>query len=70
MATTEHIRFAANFGIFMLCAGGLGLLTGTTLSRQGFVTRAENATLYWTCCGCHLFIGAFCYFGQFFVQSR
>lgn len=34
-ASLENVQLAARFGLLMLGAGGLGLLTGTTLSRGG-----------------------------------
>ena len=70
MATTEHVQIAASFGLFMLAAGGLGLVTGTTLGKTGFLCRADKPTEYYTTCACHLALGAFCYFGQFFAHVR
>ncbi len=39
MASAENVQLAANFGLFMLSAGGLGLLLGTTLGRSGLISR-------------------------------
>lgn len=69
MANPENIQLAANFGLFMLTAGALGLFCGTTLGRGGMVRRADApGTFYSTCCS-HLAVGAFCYFGQYFAQT-
>ena len=68
MADPEHVRIAANFGLFMLAAGGLELLSGTAISRSGLFRKAQGPGTFYTLCGCHLFVGAFCYFGQFFAQ--
>ncbi|MFN0080828.1 MAG: hypothetical protein ACKVY0_30540 [Prosthecobacter sp.] len=69
MASPENVQLAARFGMFMLAAGGFGLITGTTLSRSGIVRRGEEPGAFYTTCICHLAVGAFCYFGQFFVQT-
>ena len=45
MASPENVQFAANFGLFMLAAGGLGLVSGTTLARSGVVRRACSKPL-------------------------
>ena len=68
MTSPENVQLAANFGLFMLAAGGLGLIAGTTLARSGVVRRADKPGEFYTTCICHLAIGAFCYFGQFFVK--
>lgn len=69
MASPENVRLAAHFGLFMLAAGGLGLLTGTTLSRSGIVRRVDQPCDFYVTCICHLAVGAFCYFGQYFVGT-
>jgi len=53
----------------MLAAGGFGLITGVTLARSGIVRRADKPGEFYSTCLCHLALGAFCYFGQFFVQT-
>lgn len=69
MASPENVQLTAYFGLFMLAAGGLGLISGTTLARSGMVRRADKPGEFYTTCICHLAVGAFCYFGQFFVQT-
>ncbi len=69
MADPQNVQLAANFGLFMLAAGGLGLVTGTTLSRSGFVRRNERPSTFYIACISHLAVGAFCYFGQYFVSA-
>ncbi len=59
---------AANFGLFMPAVSALGLFVGTTLGRAGIVRRADTPGEFYTICCCHLAVGAFCYFGQFFAQ--
>ncbi|MFC5453681.1 hypothetical protein [Prosthecobacter fluviatilis] len=69
MANPDNVQMAANFGAFMLAAGGLGLLSGTTLGRSGLIRRAEQpAAFYVTCCS-HLAVGAFCCLGQYFAPT-
>ena len=70
MPTPENVQLAANFGIFMLAAGGLGLFSGTTLGRSGIIRRDEKPGEFYTTTICHLALGAFCYGGQFFVQTQ
>ena len=53
----------------MLAVGALGLFSGTTLGRGGMVRRADTPRTFYTICCCHLAVGAFCYFGQCFVQT-
>lgn len=60
---------AANFGLFMLAAGVLGLVCGTTLGRGGMVRRADAPGIFYSICCCHLAVGAFCYFGQYFART-
>ncbi len=67
MASPENVQLAARFGMFMLAAGGFGLITGVTLARSGIVRRADKPGDFYSTCLCHLALGAFCYFGQFFV---
>ncbi|MGV3661146.1 MAG: hypothetical protein ACO1TE_13250 [Prosthecobacter sp.] len=69
LASPENVQLAARFGMLMLAAGGLGLLTGTTLTRGGLVRRSERPGEFYTTCLCHLAVGAFCYGGQFFVTT-
>ncbi|WP_395751378.1 hypothetical protein [Prosthecobacter sp.] len=69
MASPENVQLAANFGLFMLAAGGIGLLLGATLGRAGIIRRADSPGPFYTTCCCHLAIGAFCFFGQFFVRT-
>ena len=66
-ASPQNVQIAASFGLFMLGAGVLGLLSGTTLGRSGLVRRAERPGAFYSTCFAHLAVGAFCYFGQFFV---
>jgi hypothetical protein len=69
MASAENVQLAAKFGLFMLSAGGFGLLLGTTLGRSGLISRiTQSRDFYITCCS-HLAVGAFCYFAQFFVET-
>lgn len=70
VASPENVQLAARFGMIMLAAGGLGLLTGTTLTRSGLVRRSENPGSFYTTCLAHLAVGAFCYGGQFFVATQ
>lgn len=60
---------AANFGLFMIAVGALGLLSGTTLGRGGMVRRADAPGTFYSICGSHLAVGVFCYFGQFFART-
>jgi hypothetical protein len=69
MANPENVQMAANFGLFMLAAGALGLFSGTTLGRGGMVRRADAPGTFYITCGAHLAVGAFCYFGQYFVRT-
>lgn len=69
MANPEDVQLAANFGLFMLAVGALGLFSETTLGRSGMVRRADAPGTFYIICGCHLAVGAFCYFGQFFVRT-
>ena len=68
MASPENVQLAANFGLFMLAVGALGLFRGTTLGRGGIERRADEPGKFYTTCCCHLAVGAFCYFGQFFAR--
>ena len=68
MANPENVQMAAHFGLFMLAVGTLGLLCGTTLGRSGIVRRSDTPSQFYTICCCHLAIGAFCYFGQYFAR--
>ena len=68
MSPIEKAQFAGHFGLFMLTVGGLGLFSGTTLGRSGMLRRSEQPGAFYTTCICHLAVGAFCYFGQFFVS--
>ncbi|MBB5033393.1 hypothetical protein [Prosthecobacter vanneervenii] len=70
MANPDNVHLAANFGVFMLGAGGLGLLSGTTLGRSGLIRRVDQPGAFYVTCCCHLAVGAFCYFGQYFVPAR
>ncbi len=67
MANPQNIQMAANFGVFMLGAGALGLMCGTTLGRSGLIRRADQPAAFYVTCCCHLAVGAFCYFGQYFA---
>lgn len=69
MANPENVQMAANFGLFMLAAGALGLFFGTTLGRSGVVRRADNPGTFYITCSSHLAVGAFCYFGQYFTRT-
>lgn len=63
MASPENIELAARFGLFMLAAGGLGLLCGTTYGKSGVIRRTEKPGEFYTTCICHLAVGAFCFAG-------
>jgi hypothetical protein len=69
MASPENVQLAARFGLIMLTAGGLGLLTGTTLGRSGIIRRLDQPRDFYITCLAHLAVGLFCYFGQFFVPT-
>ena len=69
MANPENVQLAANFGLFMLAVGALGLFSGTTLGRGGMVRRADTPGQFYGICCCHLAVGAFCYFGQYFART-
>lgn len=69
MAHPDNVILASRFGLFMLAAGGLGLFTGTTLSRSGLVSRISQPQEFYVACFSHLAVGAFCYFAQFFVET-
>jgi len=69
MASPENVQLAARLGMFMLAVGGFGLITGVTLGRSGIVRRADKPGEFYSTCLCHLALGAFCYFGQYFVQT-
>lgn len=69
MANPQNVQMAANFGLFMLTVGALGLFSGTTLGRSGIVRRADAPGTFYSICGSHLAVGVFCYFGQYFVQT-
>ena len=69
MANPENVQIAANFGLFMLAVGALGLFSGTTLGRGGMVRRADAPGTFYSICGSHLAVGAFCYFGQYFERT-
>jgi hypothetical protein len=69
MASPENVQLAANFGLFMLTVGALGLLSGTTLGRSGMVRRSDTPSQFYSICFCHLAVGAFCYFGLFFART-
>jgi hypothetical protein len=68
MASPENVQLAANFGLFMLTVGALRLFSGTTLGRGGIERRLDKPGQFYTTCCCHLAVGAFCYFGQFFAR--
>lgn len=68
MASPENVQIAARFGMFMLAAGGFGLLTGITLGRSGIIRRLEKPRDFYITCISHLAVGAFCYFGQFYAK--
>lgn len=69
MATPENVELAARFGLFMLTAGGLGLLTGTTLGRSGIIRLTEKPRDFYITCFSHVAVGLFCYTGQFWAQT-
>ena len=69
MANPENVQLAANFGLFMLFVGALGLFCGTTLGRSGVVRRADAPGTFYSICCCHLAVGVFCYFGQYVVSA-
>ena len=69
MSHSENVQVAARFGIFMLTAGAIGLITGTTLGRSGVIRLEEKPREFYTTCICHLIVGAFCFGGQFFVEA-
>lgn len=69
MVNPDNVQMAATFGIFMLVAGGLGLLSGTTLGRSGLIRRADQPGDFYVTCCCHLAVGGFCYLGQYFVTT-
>ena len=69
MANPENVQLAANFGLFMLAVGVLGLFCGTRLGRSGMVRRADAPGTFYSN-GCyHLAVGSFCYFGQYFART-
>jgi hypothetical protein len=68
MASPQNIQMVANFGIFMLTAAGIGMITGTTLAKTGFISRDKDPFNFWGVVICHLTLGAFCYLAQFFVK--
>jgi hypothetical protein len=68
MASPQNIQMVANFGIFMLTAAGIGMITGTTLAKTGFISRDKDPVNFWGVVICHLTLGAFCYLAQFFVK--
>lgn len=63
MASPENIQIAVRFGIFMLLAGGVGLVTGTTFGKSGVIRQTEKPGEFYTTCICHLAVGAFCVAG-------
>ena len=69
MASAENVQLAANFGLFMLSAGVLGLLLGTTLGRSGLISRITQPRDFYITCISHLAVGTFCYFAQFFMET-
>lgn len=69
MANPENVQMAAHFGLFMLAVGALGLFSGTTLGRCGIVRRADAPGTFYSICGSHLAVVAFCYFGQYFART-
>jgi hypothetical protein len=69
MSHSENVQLAAHFGILMLTAGAIGLITGTTLGRSGFIRLEEKPREFYPPCICHLIVGAFCFGGQFFVVT-
>lgn len=69
MANPQNVQMAANFGLFMLTVGALGLFSGATLGRSGIVRRADAPGTFYSICGSHLAVGVFCYFGQYFVRT-
>lgn len=70
MPSAENVQLAARFGLFMLAAGGLGLITGTTLGKGGVLRRSEKPGEFYVTCLCHLAVGAFCYLGQFYAVTK
>jgi hypothetical protein len=68
MASPQNIQMVANFGIFMLTAAGIGMITGTTLAKTGFISREKDPFNFWGVVICHLALGIFCYLAQFFVK--
>lgn len=69
MTNPHNVQLAANFGLFMLTVGALGLLGGTTLGRGGLIRRADQPAAFYVICCSHLAVGAFCYFGQYFAPA-
>jgi len=69
MSNPENVHLAANFGVFMLIVGALGLFSGTTLGRGGMVRRVDTPGTFYSICCCHLAVGTFCYFGQYFART-
>jgi len=61
MASAENVQLAVRFGV---------LLLGTTLGRSGLISRITRRKDFHITCSCHLAVGAFCYFAQFFVETR
>jgi len=69
MASAENVQLAARFGILTLSAGGLDLLLGTTAGRSGLISLSTRPKDFYISYSCHLAVGAFCYFAQFFVGT-
>jgi hypothetical protein len=60
MASAENVQLAARFGV---------LLLGTTLGRSGLISLSTRPKDFYITYSCHLAVGAFCYFAQFFVGT-
>lgn len=67
MASPENLKIVTTAGIWFLTGTGVEIITGVAIAKTGLIRYQEAPTTFTVTVGCHLFVGLFCYFGQFFM---
>ncbi|MBL9146071.1 MAG: hypothetical protein JNM99_20485 [Verrucomicrobiaceae bacterium] len=70
MASADNLQTVSRFGAFMLAAGIIGLVSGTTLGKSGIIRLHEKRGEFYATCICHLALGLFCLLGRHFITGR
>lgn len=70
MASPQNVEMVSTLGIWFLTGAGIELVTGVALDRSGLVRLDTQPKQFKIVVAAHLFMGVFCYGGQFFVQTH